>query len=79
VVVYRGQFVSGICSYVSKVLISVLLKLKSVWILGYELDDWGSIPGGGNNGNFSLRRHVQSGYGAHPTYYTLCTGGLPSG
>jgi len=32
------------------------------------------------DGNFSRRRHVQTGSGAHPTTYPVCTGGsFPGG
>jgi hypothetical protein len=27
-------------------------------------------------GNFSLRHHVQTGSGAHPASYSMCTGAL---
>jgi hypothetical protein len=39
----------------------------------YGLDDRGSNPA--EAGNFSLRHHVQTGSGAHPASYPMCTGG----
>jgi hypothetical protein len=44
---------------------------------GYGLDDRGSrvrFPAGA--GNFSLLRRVQTGSGAHPASYPICTGVL---
>jgi hypothetical protein len=40
--------------------------------IGYGLDDWGSIPGGGNDGIFC---HLfETGSGTHPPSYLMGTG-----
>jgi hypothetical protein len=39
------------------------------------MEDRGSIPGRGNDGNFSLRHRVQTGYGPHKASYAMKTGG----
>jgi hypothetical protein len=39
----------------------------------YGLDDWGSVPGKGDDGIFSLRHLFQAGSGAHPASYPVGT------
>jgi hypothetical protein len=43
--------------------------------VGYGLDDQGSIPGRGDDGNISLRYRVQTDSGPHPASYAMGTGG----
>jgi len=43
------------------------------------MDDWGSIPGKGNNENFSLCHCVQTGCGANPASYPMDTRALALG
>jgi hypothetical protein len=44
-----------------------------------RLDEWGSIPGRGREGIFSLRHRIQTGYGAHPASYPMDTAGKAAG
>jgi len=39
------------------------------------LDDWGSVPGRGIDGIFSLHHHVQTASGAYPASYPISNGG----
>jgi hypothetical protein len=52
---------------------------QSILTLGYGLDDWGSVPGRENYGNFSLCHCIQTGSGAHPASYPMGTGALFTG
>jgi hypothetical protein len=47
---------------------------QSIQRLGYGPDDWGSIPGRGNDG-FLSRHCVQAISGVHPPSYPIGTGG----
>jgi hypothetical protein len=52
------------------------------WVVSFTprpLDDRCSIPGTGNEGNFSLRHPVQTVSGAHTASYSMATGGPSSG
>jgi len=49
---------------------------KSIQGLAHELDDRGSIPSRGSEGNFSLHHLVQTGSGAQPASYPMGTGVL---
>jgi hypothetical protein len=76
-----------ICVLLEELIVSQLVKFSAfygvaqlVYGLGFGQDDRGSIPGSGNDGNFSLRCHVQTGSGAHPASYPVGTWGfLPGG
>jgi hypothetical protein len=46
-------------------------------VMGYELDDQGSVPGRARN--FCVLHSVQTGSGAHPVSYTLGTRGSFAG
>jgi hypothetical protein len=48
-------------------------------MLGYGLDDRGSLPGRFNDGIFSLRHLVETGFEVHPVSYPMGTGGCYSG
>jgi len=39
------------------------------------MEDWDSIPGESNDGNFSFRQCVHTGSGAHLTSYLMGKGG----
>jgi hypothetical protein len=45
---------------------------QSVYRSGYGLDDRGSTPGWGNDGNFKASRLAMR---AHPAFYPMGTGG----
>jgi hypothetical protein len=52
-------------------------RIRAVIALGYGLDEEGSrFPFPAGAGNFSLHHRVQNGFGAHPTSYTMGTGGF---
>jgi len=48
--------------------------------VGYGLDNKDSVPDRGSDGIFSLHHHVQTGSGAHSTFYSMDTeGSYPRG
>jgi hypothetical protein len=51
----------------------------SVQRLDYGLDDRGSIPGRGNDGNFSHRHRIQTGSAARPVSCSMGTRGPSPG
>jgi hypothetical protein len=58
----------------SVLLLSVVLA-QSEQRLGYGVDDWGSIPGRGNDGNFSVPHRVLTVSGVKPASCQMSTGG----
>jgi hypothetical protein len=61
------------------VIIIIIIIDRPVYILGYGLDDRGSIPDRGDDVIFSLHHHVQTDSGAHPASYPVGTGTLTPG
>jgi hypothetical protein len=49
---------------------------QSVYWLGHGQNDWGSVPGRGNDGIFSFRHWVQTDSGAHPTHNKIIIWGF---